>query len=81
MTHNYQRIWVVDIRLHKPTFHLSPVQNTWHVRDRSEVHGSKGQDKFDTNLKINEKTKKKEQKFGIHELLYKTGAGSGAPEG
>ena len=34
------------------------------------------QDKFKTNKKI--KQKQKEQRLGIHELLYKIGAGSGA---
>ena len=39
------------------------------------MHSPKRQDKFKTNEKI--KRKQKEQKLGIHELLYKTGGGSG----
>ena len=42
------------------------------------MHSSKRQDKCETNLKI--KRKQKEQRHGIHELIYKTGVGSGAPE-
>ena len=47
--------------------------------ERSKVHGPKRQDKLETNQKI--KRQRKEQKFGIHELIYKTGVGSGAHEG
>ena len=43
------------------------------------MHSRKRQDKFEANLKF--KRKQKEKWLGIHEFLYKTGVGSGAPEG
>ena len=43
------------------------------------MHSPKRRDKFETNQ--NKKRKQKEQKLGIHELLYKTGVESGAYEG
>ena len=46
--------------------------------ERSKVHRPNRQAKFETNQKI--KCKQKEQKLGINELLYKTGAESGAHE-
>ena len=48
-----------------------------YICERSKVHSQERQGKFKTNLKRN----LKEQKLGNHELFYKTGVGSGAPEG
>ena len=47
--------------------------------ERPIAHSPKRQDKSEKKLKI--KRKQKEKRFGIHELLYKTGVGSGAHEG
>ena len=46
--------------------------------ERLKVHGPKRQDKFETNQQI--KRKQKQQKVGIHKVLYKTGVESGAHE-
>ena len=47
--------------------------------ERSKVLSPKRKDELETNQKI--KCQQKEQKLGIHELLYKTSVGSGAHEG
>ena len=53
--------------------------NVEYPGERSKLHSPKKPDKFETNFMI--KRKQKEQILGIHELLYKTGVGSGALDG